>query len=139
MGHDDLKVHGDLKVKDDLKVHGDLKVKDDLKVDGSLKVEDRLHFGRGYITSASTTTPITVNLNSASGKVRLTGAPQSTATSLTINNNKVKSDSIVLVTFVGTLTPAEITSLVTADGSMTLVFTTSTGTTGDLIVNFLVC
>ena len=141
MGHDDLKVHGDLEVKDDLKVHGDLKVEDDLKVEGSLKVEDKLNFGRGSVpcTVSSANPSIgSATLNSASGKVNLSGVGTNPI-NLTINNNKVKYNSIVLVTFVGSLSPAELTSLATTDGSMTLVFTPSAGTGEVLTLNFLVC
>ena len=142
MGHDDLKVHGDLKVKDDLKVHGDLKVKDDLKVEGCLKVEDRLNFGRGSnsatVVTANSAGTVSTTVNSASGKVTLSSCTAN-PTTLTINNDKVKPDSIVLVTLIGTSTPTldGLTSLTTTDGQMVLVFTPSG--TAALTVNFLVC
>jgi hypothetical protein len=154
MGHDDLKVKGDLHVEDKLKVDHDAHFKDDVQVDDRLTVSGRVNLGDVAVTQiTSETTAVTVN--SASGVITLYAAffatlDEATPTTFTVNNSKVLASSVVLASLnLGAPVPSVLTgancSVVVgsvANGSFTLTVTNNSGANlagAALKVNFLVC
>ena len=132
MGHHDLKVDGDLKVE------GHAKIEHHLEVDG------HLNFGQKSVTCVATAGVASVNVNSASGTVFVSGLTTNTGdfnNLLTVHNDKVCASSVVLLTFIspsnsGPLPIIGLTSV--TDGSFVVgIATGSTSTT--LTFNFLVC
>lgn len=151
MGHDDLKVKGDLHVEDKLKVDHDAHFKDDVQVDDRLTVSGRVNLGDVAVTQiTSISTAVTVN--SASGVITayLTGNTADTGViigTFVVNNSKVLSSSVVLLSVTSTTVAATGASIVAtssavSNGSFTVTLTNASATqlnTASAKVNFLVC
>ena len=108
-----------------------------------MEVDGHLNFGDKSTTVAVSGGVASVTLNSASGSIGLTDLPNNTGninTAIPVNNNKVYSTSVVLLTFLVTNQngPAPIVGL-SAVNNGSFVIAIASGVATSLTVNFLVC
>ena len=129
---------------DDLKVGGNLSVEGYAKVEHHLEVNGHLDFGQKTATCVNNAGVASATVNSASGAVTVTALPANTGDlncAVTVVNSKVHADSIVLLTILTPITvgPVPLVAVLSVTEGSFVVGIASHATSSALTVNFLVC